>query len=48
MPDKNLKWSDARHILAVEMHQKGIALTQIIEVVDACSAPENQATLCES
>ena len=35
MPDKELKWSDARRILAVEMHQKGIDLTQIMEVVDA-------------
>ena len=35
MPDKELKWSDARRILAVEMHHKGMDLAQIMEVVDA-------------
>lgn len=35
MPDTELKWSDARRILAIEMHEKGIDIAQIMTVVEA-------------
>ena len=44
MPANDLKWSDARRILAVELHEDGMDVQDIMPIVKAAESTKNRAT----